>query len=152
MTEFKSEIRDSDIASLEAKAAGGSYEHYLKRIVLKRVRGFRDRDVTLDFPVTALVGPNGGGKTTILGAAGLLYRDVAPSRFFAKSGTYDASMLDWAIEYDLWDRSLNPRIPIERTASFRKQKWNRKAVSREVLIFGVSRTVPATERKEIGRA
>jgi predicted ATPase len=152
MTEFKSEIRDSDIAALEARAAGGGYERYLKRIVLKRVRGFRDRDVTLDFPVTALVGPNGGGKTTILGAAGLLYRDVAPSRFFAKSGTYDASMLDWAIEYDLWDRSLNPRIPIQRTASFRKQKWNRKAVSREVLIFGVSRTVPATERKELSKA
>jgi predicted ATPase len=150
--EFKSEIRDSDIVALEAKAANGSYSKYLKRIVLKRVRGFTDRDVTLDFPVTALVGPNGGGKTTVLGAAGLIYRDVAPSRFFAKSGTYDASMRDWAIEYDLWDRDLNSRIQVQRTASFKSLKWNRKAVNRNVLIFGVSRTVPATERRELSKA
>lgn len=122
MAGFKSEIRDADLEALAAKAASGNYGKYLKRIVLKKVRGFTDRDVSLDLPVTALVGPNGGGKTTILGAAGLLYKSVAPSRFFAKSGNYDANMLDWAIEYDLWDRDLNPRIPIQRTASFRKQK------------------------------
>jgi predicted ATPase len=152
MTEFKSEIRDSDLDALAAKATSGNYNRYLKRIVLKKVRGFTDRDVTFDFPVTALVGPNGGGKTTILGSAALIYRDVPPSRFFAKSGKYDESMKDWAIEYDLWDRELNSRIQIQRTASFKQLKWNRKAVNREVLIFGVSRTVPATERRELTRA
>jgi recombinational DNA repair ATPase RecF len=147
MTEFKSEIRDSDLDALAAKATSGNYNRYLKRIVLKKVRGFTDRDVTFDFPVTALVGPNGGGKTTILGSAALIYRDVPPSRFFAKSGKYDESMKDWAIEYDLWDRELNSRIQIQRTASFKQLKWNRKAVNREVLIFGVSRTVPANESR-----
>lgn len=102
--------------------------------------------------MTALVGPNGGGKTTILGAAGLIYRALPPSRFFAKSGKYDASMKDWIIEYDLWDRDVNATIPLTRTASFRELKWNRKAVARDVLLFGVSRTVPATERKELVKA
>jgi energy-coupling factor transporter ATP-binding protein EcfA2 len=152
MTDFKSEIRSSDLDALAAKAAAGSYRKYLKRIVLKKVRGFTDRDVTLDFPVTALVGPNGGGKSTILGAAGLIYRSVAPSAFFAKSGKYDGSMKGWAIEYDLWDRDQNDRIQIQRTASFKSLKWNRKAVNRRVLIFGVSRTVPATERRELVKA
>jgi recombinational DNA repair ATPase RecF len=108
--------------------------------------------VTFDFPVTALVGPNGGGKTTILEAAGLAYKDVQPRRFFAKSGRYDASMTAWQIEYELIDRELNPRISVQRTVSFPQFKWNRKAVDREVLIFGVVRMLPATERRELTKA
>jgi len=93
-----------------------------------------------------------GGKTTILGATALAYRAVPPRRFFAKSGKYDASMKDWVIEYELVDHDLNPRISVQRTASFRELKWNRTAVEREVLIFGVNRTVPATERRDLVKA
>nr|WP_155910152.1 MULTISPECIES: AAA family ATPase [unclassified Mycolicibacterium] len=124
----------------------------MSRLVLKRVRGFTDREVTFDFPVTALVGPNGGGKTTILGAAGLIYKDVAPRRFFAKSGKYDSSMKDWSVEYLLVDKDINVRLPVPRTASYLQHKWNRSAVEREVLVFGVERTVPATERRELVKA
>lgn len=152
MPEYKSEIRDSDITALEEKVARNNYRKYLKRIVLKKVRGFIDREVTFDFPVTALVGPNGGGKTTILGSAALIYKDVPPRRFFAKSGKYDGSMKDWSVEYELIDRDINTRISVPRTASFKQAKWNRTAVSRETLIFGVERTVPATERRELIKA
>lgn len=152
VSEFMSEIRDSDLKKLEDKVAAGDYGSYLKRVTLKRVRGFRDRAITFDFPVTALVGPNGGGKSTILGAAGLAYKSVAPGTFFAKSGKYDASMKDWAIEYELIEKTLNPRIAVQRTASFPSLKWNRKAITRTVLNFGVSRTVPATERRELVKA
>jgi ABC-type phosphate transport system ATPase subunit len=107
---------------------------------------------SLDFPVTALVGPNGGGKSTILGAADLIYNSVAPGTFFAKSGRYNASMKDWIIEYEVIDRELSRRLSLQRTASFRRLKLNRKAIPRDVLLFGVSRTVPATERKELVKA
>jgi len=152
MSEYKSEIRDSEIEALEDKVSRNSYRKYLKRLTLKRVRSFTDREITFDFPVTALVGPNGGGKTTILGAAALIYKSVPPRTFFAKSGKYDSSMKDWSIEYELVDRDLNPRIPVPRTASFKQAKWNRTAVDREVLVFGVERTVPATERSELVKA
>ncbi|MBI3214702.1 MAG: AAA family ATPase [Mycobacterium sp.] len=152
VSEFKSEIRDGEIAALEEKVAKDNYGKYLSRLILKRVRGFTDREVSFDFPVTALVGPNGGGKTTILGAAGLIYKDVPPRRFFAKSGKYDSSMKDWTVEYQLIDRSINPKLRVPRTASYLKLKWNRTAVEREVLIFGVERTVPATERRELVKA
>jgi hypothetical protein len=137
VTEYRSEIRDSEIQAQEEKVAKGNYRKYLKRLILKRVRGFSEREVTFDFPVTALVGPkgsprdylprssrahlgvstlerlgcragtpNGGGKTTILGAAALVYKDVPPRRFFAKSGKYDASMKDWVIEPDSTDELI----------------------------------------------
>jgi predicted ATPase len=148
---FKSEIRNSTINALLEKAAGRNYGQYLSKVILKRVRGFVDEPVSFDFPVTALIGPNGGGKTTILGAAACAYKDVSPRRYFAKSGRYDESMQDWSIEYELVDRILNPRDIFRRTASFRNARWNRDAVERPVLVFTVSRTVPANERSELLR-
>lgn len=152
MPEYRSEVRESEKQALSEKVSKSDYGKYLKRIILRKLRSFTDREVTFDFPVTALIGPNGGGKTTILGAAGLAYKEVQPRRFFAKSGSYDASMKDWIVEYEIIDKALNPKLPVQRTASFPKQKWNRKALDREVLIFGVDRTVPASERKELTRA
>lgn len=145
---YRGDIRDSDIQALSDRVTKGTYNKYIRRIRLAKVRAFEDREVSFDFPVTALVGPNGAGKTTVLGAAGLIYKTVQPRRFFAKSGKYDASMLNWRIEYDLIDRSLQ-QSSIQRTASFRQAKWNRDALARDVLVFGVTRTVPASERQEL---
>ena len=146
---FKSEVRDSTINALLEKARERAYQRYLPKLVLKKVRGYTDEPVSFDFPVTALIGPNGGGKTTVLGAAAIIHKDIAPRTFFAKSGRYDTGMQDWSIEYDIIDRTLSPKDQIRRTASFKSLKWNRDAIDRPVLMFGVSRTVPANERREL---
>jgi len=99
--------------------------------------------------VTAIVGPNGGGKTTIAGAAAILYKEIAPAQFFAKSGKYDASMLNWKIEYEAIDKNVKTNDTVRRSAKYHNLKWARSTLDREVLIFGVSRTVPAAERKEL---
>lgn len=146
---FKSEVRDSTINALLDKSRERNYGQYLAKLTLKKVRGFVDEPVSFDFPVTAIIGPNGGGKTTVLGAAGILYRDIPPRAFFSKSGKYDSGMQDWSIEYEVIDKSIAPRNSIQRTASFKNLKWNRDALGRQTLLFGVSRTVPASERKEL---
>lgn len=146
---MRSEIRHSDITALTSRVNKRSYSKYLRRVRLVKLRGFENREVTFDFPVTALVGPNGAGKTTILGAAALIHQAVTPRRFFAKSGKYDDSMKNWRIEYELVDKREHSSTTISRTASYLNAKWNRDAVDREVLIFGVSRTLPASERKEL---
>lgn len=148
---YKSEIRDSTINGLIEKAAKRNYGRYLAKLILKKVRGFSNEPVSFDFPVTAVIGPNGGGKTTILGAAGCAYKSVAPKRFFAKSGKYDEIMQDWSVEYELVDRAVNAKDIVRRTARFRNQRWNRDPLDQPVLIFGVSRTVPANERSELLR-
>ncbi len=148
---FKSEIRDSTITGLLEKAEARNYGKYLPKLFMKPLRGFSNDAVTFDFPVTAIVGPNGGGKTTILGAAACAYKSIRPKRFFAKVGKYDEAMKDWRIEYELIDRSINQKDAIRRTASFKKSKWNRDALERQVLVFGVSRTVPASERTDLAK-
>jgi hypothetical protein len=148
---FQSEIRRSQIDNLLEKVRRKNYNKYLYKVTLKKVRGFSDKVLTFDFPVTALVGPNGGGKTTILGAAACAYKSIKPRKFFAKSGNLDDSMIDWNIEYELIDRQARPTDTIKRTVSFRSLRWKREALDRDVIVFGVSRTVPANERIELTR-
>lgn len=146
---YRSQVRDSVIEALLQKVAKRDYGKYLPKLVLKHVRGFSGEPITFDFPVTAVIGPNGGGKTTVLGAAACAYKDIAPRRFFAKSGSFDETMQNWEIEYDLVDRTLNSKDVVHRTASFKNLKWNRDALERPVMLFGVARTVPANERTEL---
>lgn len=148
---FRSEVRDSTINALLEKSRERSYGQYLPKLTLKKVRGFVDEPISFDFPVTAIIGPNGGGKTTVLGAAGIIYKDIPPRAFFSKSGKYDSGMQDWSIEYEIIDRTIAPKSSVQRTASFKSLKWNRDALTRQTLLFGVSRTVPASERKELLR-
>ena len=134
---------------------------YLKRFVIvitgssflkmniEKARSIEKRTIEFEFPITAIVGPNGGGKTTIAGAAAILYKEIAPATFFAKSGKYDASMINWKIEYEAIDQEVKPNDTVRRTAKYHNLKWARSTLDREVLVFGVSRTVPAAERKEL---
>lgn len=143
------EISPNTLRELAEKVARQSYGKYLQRVVLRKVRGFVDKEVRFDFPVTALIGPNGGGKSTILGAAGLAYKDVKPERFFAKSGRYDSSMVRWSIEHGVIDKTEDRASEVRRSVNFPTSKWNRRPFDRDVLVFGVARTVPATERSDL---
>lgn len=146
---FQSEIRPSQVNDLLEKVRNRGYKQYLLRLVIEKARSINNKTINFDFPVTAIVGPNGGGKTTIAGAAAILYKEVAPSQFFAKSGKFDASMANWKIEYEAIDRTIKNNDTVRRTAKYHNLKWARTTLEREVLIFGVSRTVPAAERKEL---
>ena len=148
--EPRSEIRDSDISELSNRVAKKAYRHYLLEMNFIKLRGFVDQTIRFDFPVTALIGPNGGGKTTVLSAAALIHRDVKTTRAFPRSGSYDDGMRGWKINYRLLDG--RQRAVVERTASYAKQRWGRgEGVVRPIEVFGVERTVPASERKNFLR-
>ncbi|MDZ5459278.1 AAA family ATPase [Azohydromonas lata] len=151
MATFKSQIRQSTINTLREKVARKQYGKYLLKVNLVHVRGLREQTVNFDFPVTALIGPNGGGKTTILGAAATAYSAIKPRQFFTKSGRFDDSMANWKMEYELIDRAVNQNDTFRRTAAFHSSKWSRDAVERPTITLGVARTVPASERREMQR-
>lgn len=144
-----SEIRQSQVTALADRVRRNNYAQYLKTVRLNRVRGFIGAQVTFDFPVTALVGPNGGGKSTVLGAAACAYKHIKPGIFFPKSSIGDSSMSEWSIEYDLVDKALNPTATVRRSSVFRQLKWVRgEVITRPVSYFGIRRTVPAGERAQ----
>ena len=141
---YRSEIRDSLIRDLLEKVRKQSYGSYLS-LRLDRIRSFRGSQITFDFPVTALVGPNGGGKSTILNACACVY-SAQPNAIFRKSRVGDDAMDDWQIDYDVIDRATNPKGSIRGTLAFNNNQWTiSHKVSRLVKIFSVLRTVPPHE-------
>jgi predicted ATPase len=143
----QSQIRPSTINSLLERVRKNNYHKYLKQVRLNRVRGFFGGLIAFEFPVTALIGPNGGGKSTVLGAAACAYKEIKPSQFFPKSSIGDNSMSEWSMEYEAIDRDINPSSAVKRSAVFRQFRWVRDTVlPRSVSYFGINRTVPAGER------
>ncbi|HHB75114.1 MAG TPA: hypothetical protein ENK84_01015 [Desulfobulbus sp.] len=144
---YNSEIRESQMVALSDKVNRKNYGRYLMRVRLGKIRSFSGDIIDFDFPVTALIGPNGGGKSTILGAAGCAYKQIKPSLFFPKSSIGDNSMSDWVVEYEAIDRDISSRSEVRRSSRFRQLRWVRGDVlSRNVLYFGINRTVPASEK------
>lgn len=142
-----SEIRESTKQELLKKVREHDYGKYLLKANVIKIRGFSEEDITFEFPVTALIGPNGSGKSSVLGVAGCAYRDIKPGMFFPKSAVGDESMSGWRIEYELIDKKLNPKQLIKRSSNFRQAKWIRgEVVDRDILFFGIERTVPAGEK------
>lgn len=151
----RSQVQKSTIDKLFERVRDEKYSHYLKSIKISKLRGLEDTRIDFDFPVTAIVGPNGSGKSSVLGAAGIYSRSILPRTFFAKATKYDDSMRGWSIEHTY----LQPRSQSDSgkgtetrtTASYRSRKWNRKRVDRQVKYVGISRTIPAAERKNLYR-
>ena len=149
---YQSEIRDSDVRDLLAKVKRNDFGSYLRRIKLNRARAFTDQVVDFEFPVSALIGTNGGGKSTILGAAAIAYKAIRPALFFPKSSIGDNSMSNWSIGYELIEKKVNTTQPIPRSSKFKNLKWARDdLIDRKILYFGIARTVPAGEKREFKR-
>ncbi len=144
-----SEIRDSTKVALFDKVRKQDYGKYLHKVFINKIRAFESEGITFEFPVTALIGPNGGGKSSILGAAACAYKDIKPGMFFPKSTIGDNSMSGWKIEYEAVDKAINPRQLVKRNSSFNTTKWVRgDLLDRPVLFFGIERTVPAGEKSK----
>ena len=141
------DVRQSDIDSLEERVRKLSYARYLPRLRISNLRSFDNQSVSFDFPVTAVIGTNGGGKSTILAAAAIAYKSVKPGDFFPKSNIGDNSMANWRIDYEILDRTLSPAGVFSRNARFASAKWRRDNVpERQVVVIPIQRTVPANEQ------
>lgn len=146
-------MKPSTVKSLSERVTKRNYPKYLMEIGLEKIRSFDDQKVRFDFPVTAVIGTNGGGKSTILGSAALAYHSQRPRDFFPKSTVSDASMAGWSVEYDIVDKSLSSTA--KTSVRFVDKRWRRDNTrERAIEYFPIERTVPAGElsrfRKFIG--
>jgi predicted ATPase len=146
-------LQQSSINDLKKRVQKRKFDNYLYEISFSRMRSFTDQKVRFDFPVTAVIGTNGGGKSTVLGSAGLAYASIKPREFFPKSTVSDSSMAGWRVDFDL--EAKNEGAQGKVSAKFVDKRWRRdNSRTRSVVYFPIQRTVPAGEvsrfRKFIG--
>jgi len=124
------------------------------------LRGVKDINIRFDYPITAIAGANGIGKTTILQLIACLYHNKdkthSPYRFSnSKKAMPYYTFSDFFIHFRGEEKSENAEINYtifqtkkERTHTLKKgKKWNdyRLRPNRHCDFYGVSRVIPAHE-------
>ncbi len=134
-----------EIERIRNQFQAGQWPQFLEMIEIRGLRGWSGQSVNFNFPVTAVVGENGTGKSTLLKAAACCYENkdatkkYYPSTFFVNTH---------------WDRiqgvTLTYRIKMGanvQTVKISKpsERWRRvpeKQIPRPVFFSDISRTLP----------
>ena len=134
----------AEINSIRTQFQAGQWAQFLESVSINGLRGWTDQSVNFNFPVVAIVGENGTGKSTLLKTAACAYANMVESkRFYPSSFFVDTH----------WDRienvALNYRIKQGNdTRTYRIAKPSRRwsfpdsMPVRNVFLLDVSRTLP----------
>ena len=136
-------MSNPEIQRIQDQFTGGLWPQFLESIEIGGLRGWTGQSVTFRFPVVAIVGENGSGKSTILKVAASAYdpkqgKGYYPSDFFPSTHWDNVSdvNLGFRIRRGNDTRSFSIRKPSVRW-SFPTQRY-----SRDIFWFDVSRTLP----------
>lgn len=132
-----------EIQRIRDQFQGGLWPQFLDRIDIDGLRGWQGQSVQFKFPVSAIVGENGAGKSTVLKVAASAYERTKetgyyPSDFFLDTHWDTLSNIELGYLIKLGDTSVNFKIkkPTKRW-SFPEKRY-----SRRVYWFDVARTLP----------
>lgn len=124
----------------------GQWSKFLRKITISNLHGFNDTTIEFRFPVCAIIGENGIGKSTFLKAAACAYKnknskDFYPSKLFVNTQWDEKSIKDAEIFYKIIEGDA------ERETSWKKKtEWGysprEKKPIRNVYLFDVSRILP----------
>jgi predicted ATPase len=139
----------SEVRRLSAKwSTGSGWPKRLEWLEIDGLRGWTGQKFELKFPIMAIVGENGAGKSTVLQAAASVYRaHVSKDERFASdffpSTTWD-EVTDAKIRYAVKEG------PNDRVDTIRKltKRWlgNKERREREVRYIDLSRVQPVAGR------
>lgn len=140
----------NEITQIMNKFRNGSsnseWKNFIESIKITNIHGWTGQEVQFRFPVVAIVGENGIGKSTFLKAAACAYKNTSgktfyPSNMFVSTRWDETALTDATIEYKVrlgnQDRSLRWRKSKDWGFSPKKEK-----PERNVFFLDISRTLP----------
>jgi predicted ATPase len=133
-----------EIEKIRQQHLAGEWPKFLEAVSIAGLRGFSGQSIRFGFPVTAIVGENGTGKSTFVKAAACAYeseiqkRTYYPSSFFIK--THWDLISGVTLSYRV--RQGNQVISFEINKPTKRWSFPEKRVKRHVFIFDISRTLP----------
>jgi predicted ATPase len=158
---------------LRKRFANDNAHTLLRRISLNEggLRGINALDLKLEYPISAIAGRNGAGKSTILALACCAYHNSKtgfklPKRknsyytfsdFFIQHGQEvppEGIEIEYHIAHNKWKKSATLPdgigVGIQRRKKNKGGKWNDydDRVKRNVVFLGIERIVPHSERSQ----
>ncbi len=124
----------------------GEWHNYLKSIKISNIHGWDGQEIEFRFPIVAIVGENGIGKSTFLKAAVCAYKNIKgqsfyPSRMFM-STKWDKDGLNGAlIEYKVKLGTTEQSLKWKKTKDWGYTPKKNKP-QRNVFFLDISRTLP----------
>ena len=118
----------------------------LEWIEINRLRGWSGQRIEFEFPIVAISGENGSGKSSIIQAAASVYRDQLgkyyASEFFP--GTAWDTISDASIKFSAREGAARTESSIRKPTE--RWKGNAERPERPVLYFDLSRVLPVGGR------
>jgi predicted ATPase len=132
-----------EINRIRDQFQGGLWPQFIERLDITGLRGWRGQSVQFKFPVVAIVGENGSGKSTVLKVAAATYEKTKDSGYFPSdfflSTHWDKITgieLGYQIKHGEQTQNFKIRKPTERWS------YPAKRYTRGVYWFDLTRTLP----------
>lgn len=116
-------------------AMDSEWKQFIKSIKISNIHGWTGQELILNFPVVAIVGENGIGKSTFLKAAVCAYKNknrqtFYPSKMFVSTRWDETGLENATIEYKVrrGDQEVNLRWKKQTTGDLHRNKENLNAM------------------------
>lgn len=135
----------TEINRIRDQFQSGLWPQFVEHIELENLRSWKKECVNFKFPVTAIVGENGTGKSTLLKSLACAYespidikKTYYPSQFFIDTQweTLTNCKISYRVKLGDTTRSFNIRKPSQRWI------YPKDRIQRNVYILDISRTLP----------
>lgn len=124
----------------------GEWKQFINSIKVTNIHGWSGQEVQFRFPVVAIVGENGIGKSTFLKAAACAYKNrkgetFYPSRMFVSTQWDETALTDATIEYEVRQGNTEMALKWKKTKAWGFTPKTNKP-ERSVFFLDISRTLP----------